>query len=193
MGRFLICCAILAALAGCEAYNGTTKALRPPIPAVTGLIILDGVSVINTQKTIDDHLVSLITGLDCSTVRASKGGHYCVEETPEGPIVMRTTYCYKSIAKVSCYAEPLNSDASMLYGIRVDRIPASDILPAPVQPAVATARPIAAAQPIADHFVPAPEPVSVEPMLSEPLRTNSSAPAGPTPSSNAPIRLIPGP
>jgi hypothetical protein len=123
MGRVLTSLALIVALSGCEAWNGTTKAIRPITPPVTTYVLLDAVSVINTQKTIDDHLVSLLTGMDCSTIRAAQGDHYCLEPPEATPVYIRTTYCYKSIAKVSCYEQPLARDAAQLYGIRVERVP----------------------------------------------------------------------
>ncbi|MTJ82745.1 MAG: hypothetical protein F8N37_17290 [Telmatospirillum sp.] len=123
MGRLLVCLTMIAALAGCEAWNGTTKALRPGIPAATTFVLVDAASLINTHKTIDDHLISLLTGMDCSTVRASKGDHYCLEPPEQKPVYIRTTYCYKSLAKVTCYDQPFDKDATQLYGVRIDRIP----------------------------------------------------------------------
>jgi hypothetical protein len=125
MGRLLICLALILALPGCEGWDGATRALRPNIPPATTFVMLDAASLINTQKTIDDHLISLLTGMDCSTVRASKGDHYCLEPPDAKPVYIRTTYCYKSIADVSCYDRPFDRDASQLYGIRIDRIPVS--------------------------------------------------------------------
>lgn len=167
MARFLICFLALLALGGCEAYNGTMKALRPTPVAITSLILLDGASVINTQKTIDDHFVSLVTGMDCSTIRASKGGHYCEEETDSGPVAIRTSYCYKSIARVSCFDQPLNRDASQLYGIRVDRIPMADMIPLPTPaPRPVTTpppAPVAVPQPVASP-APLDQPVRITPL-----------------------------
>ncbi len=123
MGRLPVSIALILSLSAFEAWNGTTKALRPTVPPVTAFILLDVASVVNTQKTIDDHLISLLTGMDCSTIRASKGDHYCIEQPENKPVYIRTSYCYKSIASVSCYSQPLNSDATQLYGVRIDRIP----------------------------------------------------------------------
>lgn len=123
MGRLLTCLLVTIALSGCEAWNGTTKALRPITPPTVTYVLADGISVINTQKTIEDHVISLLTGMDCSTIRASHGDHYCLEPPEATPVVIRTTYCYKSIANVSCYEQPLASDADQFYGIRIDRIP----------------------------------------------------------------------
>lgn len=123
MGRFLLVSATVLVLAGCEAVNGTGRALTPITPPLTSFVLLDGISVINTQKTLDDHVVSLITGKDCSTVRASEGERYCEDEPEVRPTLVRTTYCYKSLAQVSCYDHPFDRDATRLTGTRVDDIP----------------------------------------------------------------------
>jgi hypothetical protein len=129
MGRLTICLALSIALAGCDTWHGVPQPLQPITSPSTSYILLDGISVINTQKTIEDHLVSLFTGMDCSTIRASKGDHYCLEMPEAVPVYVRTSYCYKSIAKVSCYTEPLASDVTQFYGIRIDRIPVAANIP----------------------------------------------------------------
>jgi hypothetical protein len=114
---------ILLALAGCKNIEAVGDALVGP-PLAT-FVVLDAFSVVNTQKTVDDHLVSLVTGKDCSTVRASQGDRYCIAPPPPQPMMRRTTYCYKSLADVTCYDRPLAQDAPVFYGTRVDDIPIS--------------------------------------------------------------------
>jgi hypothetical protein len=96
--------------------------MHPPASPFTALILLDGISVINTQKTLEDHVISWVSGQDCSLVRASMGEHYCVDNTPV-PTVKVTTYCYKSLASVSCYDAQLAVDTTRFYGARVDKVP----------------------------------------------------------------------
>jgi len=129
MGRVLICLALTAALSGCETWHGVPQFAQPITSPSTSYFLLDGISVINTQKTVEDHVISMLTGMDCSTIRATKGDHYCLEPPEATPVYIRTTYCYKSIAKVSCYTQPLASDATQFYGIRVDRIPVASYVP----------------------------------------------------------------
>ncbi len=124
MGRILTCLVLIVALSGCEAWDGTAKSLRPLTPGALTYVLVDGISLINTQKTIEDHVISLITGMDCSVVRASQGDHYCVAPD-QTTFYLRTSYCYKSIAKVSCYDQPVTSDTNQLYGIRIERVPAT--------------------------------------------------------------------
>jgi hypothetical protein len=123
MRHVLICSlASLALLTACSPANNTAVAMHLPYSPLTGLVVLDGISVINTDKTVEDHVISWATGQDCSLVRASMGEHYCVDETPV-PKEPRTTYCYRSIAVVSCYDRQLASDESRYYGARMDLVP----------------------------------------------------------------------
>jgi hypothetical protein len=133
MGRLSIYLALSVALSGCDTWHGVPDAIQPITSPSTSYFLLDGISVINTQKTVEDHVISLLTGMDCSTIRATKGDHYCLETPESAPVYVRTSYCYKTIAKVSCYTQPVPSDASQFYGLRVDRIPvAAGGLDAPI-------------------------------------------------------------
>ena len=121
--RALICLLVSAGLlTGCSPAQNTALALHPPISPFTTLVLVDGISVINTKKTVEDHVISWVSGQDCSLVRASKGGDYCVNDTPV-PTEPRAAYCYKSIAAVTCYERLLASDQTRYYGTRVDMVP----------------------------------------------------------------------
>ena len=119
MVRAWIACIAVASLAACDAH---VHGVDTP-PPVASLAILDALSVINTQKTLDDHVVGWVIGRDCSTVRASRGEPYCEEIPQPVPSVVRTAYCYKSLASVSCFDRPLMSDANRYNGSRSDNIP----------------------------------------------------------------------
>ena len=81
--------AVLVFLAGCSATPGCAQ--------------IQGVSVIGTDKTIEDHVISLASGKNCSTIRKEKGLTYCDEyETNIKPNI----WCYKTLAKVTCYDRP---------------------------------------------------------------------------------------
>lgn len=69
-----------------------------------GLIALEGASVMASDKTASDHLVSLMSGKDCSVVRSEQGLAYCVED--QAPILAPKYYCYKTLGSVSCYDRP---------------------------------------------------------------------------------------
>ncbi|MDG4721210.1 MULTISPECIES: hypothetical protein [Thalassospira] len=65
-------------------------------------LAFDVISIINTDKTLVDHVVSLSTGKDCSTIRKIDGKSYCKKDpVPETPL-----YCYRTLAAVSCYRTP---------------------------------------------------------------------------------------
>jgi hypothetical protein len=60
-------------------------------------------TVAATDKTPVDHLVSLVTGKDCSIVRRYRGSTYCVEDEMTPPV---RVHCYPTLGEVTCYAEP---------------------------------------------------------------------------------------
>lgn len=69
--------------------------------AVYGLA--EGVSVINTEKSIGDHAVSLYSGKDCSTIRLERGESYCAEDEIVPKLMV---YCYRTLGRVTCYDRP---------------------------------------------------------------------------------------
>ncbi len=74
------------------------------------LAALEGASAIVTDKTITDHIVSIASGKNCSTVRTERGLYYCEEDEPKGET---RVYCYKTIGAVTCYDRP-RDDATLL-------------------------------------------------------------------------------
>lgn len=60
-------------------------------------------TVAATDKTPVDHLVSLVTGKDCSVIRQNRGLTYCVEDEVTPPV---RVHCYPTLGEVSCYAKP---------------------------------------------------------------------------------------
>ena len=87
--RLLGVIAVIALLAGCT--------LVPPLAAV------EGVSVIGTDKTFTDHVVSLSSGKHCSTLRTQADLSYCEEDenTAREP-----RFCYRTLGDVVCYDRP---------------------------------------------------------------------------------------
>ncbi len=88
------------ALAGCE-----TAAILPPV-AIAATV--EGVSMNQTGKTVSDHLVSAITGEDCSVLRYTKKGKYCMTqaELAAEQARLHRPYegsCYKVRGNVACY------------------------------------------------------------------------------------------
>jgi len=83
-------------LAGCAPPLGSA--------ALPGLAQFDVATVIASDKTMFDHLVSASSGKNCSSVRIEKGLHYCEEDEPQA--VKRNLYCYPSLGRVTCYDRP---------------------------------------------------------------------------------------
>ncbi|MBO6520254.1 MAG: hypothetical protein JJ900_05105 [Rhodospirillales bacterium] len=61
---------------------------------------LEGVSLMGTDKTVGDHIISLGSGKDCSRVRKEQGLTYCVEDMPQ---IRQNIYCYRDLGGVTCY------------------------------------------------------------------------------------------
>ena len=88
------------AVAGCE----TLSILPPAAIAAT----VEGVSLNASGKTASDHLVSAITGDDCSVLRYTKNGKYCLSqaELAAEDARLHRPYegtCYKVRGNVACY------------------------------------------------------------------------------------------
>lgn len=67
-------------------------------------------SLSNTKKTASDHILSFLTGDDCSVLDYQKTGHYChsAAEIAEQAAQERNpkTYCYRQLSGVNCYVKP---------------------------------------------------------------------------------------
>jgi hypothetical protein len=77
-----------------------------PAAAVAGTV--EGVSLNQTGKTASDHLISAITGEDCSVLRYTKTGKYCLTdaEIAAEQARLHRPYegtCYKVRGNVACY------------------------------------------------------------------------------------------
>ena len=70
---------------------------------VPGVAQAQGAFVIGTDKTIEDHVISMTSGKNCSTIRSERGLTHCVEDEPR---VNPNIYCYKTLGKVTCYDRP---------------------------------------------------------------------------------------
>lgn len=65
---------------------------------------LEAISLIGTDKTVGDHVISLASGKDCSSVRSEQGKTYCKEDQIAAP--KPEMYCYRNIGQVTCYEKP---------------------------------------------------------------------------------------
>ena len=86
---------VLAVLAFTALVGACSAA--PPLAAV------EGASAWWTGKTVSDQVISFATGKNCSTVRRETGRTYCEEDEPNP---MPAVYCYRTIAKITCYDRP---------------------------------------------------------------------------------------
>ena len=83
-------------LGGCSVATSSPGS----VPPLAGVEII---SVIGTEKTLTDHLVSFSKGKNCSTIRRKLGQTYCEEDEVTQP---EEIYCYRTLGKVNCYGEP---------------------------------------------------------------------------------------
>lgn len=84
----------LPLMAGCAA---------PLAVVATGAAAAEGTSLTSTKKSLADHVVSGLTGQDCSVVSFTETGNYC----PEKVVVDRSNlYCYRTLADVECHHIP---------------------------------------------------------------------------------------
>jgi hypothetical protein len=88
--------ALVLALAGCSAAT-TAQSVAPQA------LLIEGATIIGTDKTIGDHVISFATNKNCSTIRKHLGKTYC-EEDEIGHV--DEVYCYRTLAKVTCYSVP---------------------------------------------------------------------------------------
>ncbi len=93
-----------AIIAGPQVTSSVAGAV---LAAARPLAIADVLAVVATKKTIIDHAASLSTGLDCSTTRSLNGGTYCEKPYENHPPALGTLYCYRELASVTCYDQPM--------------------------------------------------------------------------------------
>jgi hypothetical protein len=125
MSRSLTVLACLFALSGCGELNAIREDPAHHLYQFGAIYLgLDVISLANTGKTIDDHILGAATGQDCNTVRLSQGGPYCIPYPQPVAMVAQTTYCYKSLASATCYSAPVATDSARYLGARVDMVPA---------------------------------------------------------------------
>jgi len=87
--RTLAVLACLAVLGGCSFVPGYAQ--------------VQGAFVVGSDKTMEDHVLSLASGKNCSIVRKEKGLTYCEEDELK---IKQNLYCYRTLANVTCYDRP---------------------------------------------------------------------------------------
>jgi len=66
-------------------------------------ILAEGASTMMSGKPASDHIVSWMSGKDCSVVRTERGLSYCVEDEVK---ITPKVFCYQTLGSVSCYNRP---------------------------------------------------------------------------------------
>jgi len=98
---------LVAACSGVGHLAETASVGGGPYPT---LAVVDGVTIMATDKTLLDHVVSFTSGKNCSTVRKELGMYYCEEDEPVG---QRKVYCYRTLGGVSCYEKPFKGRTAL--------------------------------------------------------------------------------
>lgn len=108
--------AVAGGLSGCVWIDNTgiNTGMSPPNAGVAWAN-LEVVSVMATHKTLTDHVATWVTGRNCSSVRAEREGVWCVD-WPGPPPPPPQLYCYATLAKPTCYAQPYNEGNDRLIG-----------------------------------------------------------------------------
>ncbi len=92
--------------------------MKTAFPAIIGMIAilaiagcsvvpvagpLEGGSIVLTDKTVTDHIVSFSSGKNCSVIRQNQGLTYCEEDEL---VPVQSLYCYNTLGSVTCYDRP---------------------------------------------------------------------------------------
>jgi hypothetical protein len=126
--RHALICLIAATglLTACSPAHNTALAMHLPYSPLTALVVADGVSIMATSKTVEDHVVGWVSGDDCSLIRLSHGGDYCVSKE-QPPKVLLTSYCYRTLARTTCYDHKIEADDGSYVGYRQDLVLAAPL------------------------------------------------------------------
>lgn len=83
------------------------------LPACTpedGVLMVVGsaISMIATNKTIPDHVLSQVLNKDCAASRVVDGvSKICLDENPPTTVAQAAqTYCYRTLGTITCYNSP---------------------------------------------------------------------------------------
>lgn len=98
--QFISVAALALLVSACTEFYSVVP--RDVMKTAGNLSVVSTALTMGTDKTITDHLVSLKTGKDCSTVRVEQNRTYCKEDEPNPA---PTVHCYPSIGDVTCYAQ----------------------------------------------------------------------------------------
>ena len=92
---------IFISLGGCSSMLPLSPQLL--MGGTPGLAQINMLTVVGTDKTLVDHVISISSGKNCSSIQLEKGEYFCEEDEPK---VTQNIYCYKTLASVTCYDRP---------------------------------------------------------------------------------------
>lgn len=93
---------------------------------IPGLAQVEAASTMATSKPLTDHVISVTSGKNCSSVRREKGMTYCEEDELKPAPTNR--HCYRTLGSVTCYDRP---DPYEGRYSQVEETPAPAVKPAP--------------------------------------------------------------
>mgnify|MGYP001189926364 FL=1 len=70
---------------------------------IPGVAQIEVLTLMGTDKTIMDHVISLSSGKNCSAVNIEKGQYYCAEDEP---VINQNIFCYNTLGSPTCYKRP---------------------------------------------------------------------------------------
>ncbi len=113
-GIIAIC--LITLLSACSSWNQPNDSILGGPSNLTAFSVVEGATIINSDKTIGDHISSWMSGKDCSSIREKMfNTDYC-QAYPTRPPKKPPVFCYKSIANVTCYSEPSTNPNDILVG-----------------------------------------------------------------------------
>lgn len=84
-------------------------ALALPLAGCAEALVASTSSLMTTDKTLPDQLISLAARKDCSILRRQRGRTYCREDEPNpAPNV----YCFHTLGRAECFSKPVDPTAS---------------------------------------------------------------------------------
>jgi hypothetical protein len=95
----------------CSYFVTPSNNMPMGVAPIATIAAVDAMSLMQSKKTLGDHVVSYMKDMDCSSVRREQGDYYCLEKT-KSPKPEPVAYCYKTLAGSSCYdrANPYGYD-----------------------------------------------------------------------------------
>jgi len=65
------------------------------------------ISLLETDKTVPDHIMSQVMNKDCSSERLIKDGKMCLDENRPTTVAQSIpSYCYRTLGTITCYTSP---------------------------------------------------------------------------------------